>query len=178
MTETVTPLISTKDISARITRLAAQLSLVMDDDWMVIALMDGALVFASDLLRALYECGVNPQFENMTLSSYGDDIHSLGEVTVQKGLTRSVAGACVLIVDDVFETGLTLQKAAQIISDAGAREVKTCVFARKLGYSRNMPQPDYFAWEAADAFLVGYGMDFKGRYRGLPYIGDLLGSAI
>ena len=172
--ETITPLISQDDIAGRIDQLAGELSKVMNDEWVVIALMDGALLFASDILRALYGRGVNPVFENMTLSSYGDDIQSAGKVTVQKGLTRDVAGRSVLLIDDVFETGLTLKKAKEMILEAGAAEVKTCVFASKSGYSHELDTPDFKGWDAPDAFLVGYGMDFKGRYRGLPFIGDLL----
>ena len=174
---TLSKLISADDIRVQIDSLADQLSKTLSSDWMVIALMDGALLFASDVLRALYERGINPEFENMTLSSYGDNLQSAGEITVQKGLTRNVAGKSVLLLDDVFETGLTLSKASEMILDAGAQEVKRCVFAYKSGYSDAEATPDFIGWNAPDAFLVGYGMDFKGRYRGLPYIADLLGSS-
>ena len=167
-------LITQEEIAQRIDQLAARLAKTVGTDWVLVALMDGALVFAADLLRALHRQGVNPEFENMTLSSYGDDIQSAGEVKVEKGLTRDVSGRSVLIVDDVFETGLTLQTAAQMMSEAGATEVKTCVFAQKTGYNGDIALPDFSAWDAPDAFLVGYGMDFKGRYRGLPFIADLL----
>jgi len=170
-------LISADDIASCIDALADKLAGCIDDDTVVVALMDGALIFAADLLRALYSRDVNPIFENITLSSYGDDIQSAGEVTVQKGLSRDVSGCKVLILDDVFETGLTLKKAAQIVKNKGASEVFTCVFAKKSGYSEGIAAPDFSGWDAPDAFLVGYGMDFKGQYRGLPYIGDLLGSA-
>lgn len=173
-TDMLAPLISNEDILQRVEDVAAKLAKVMQNDWIVVALMDGAFVFAADLLRALYSRGVNPEFENMTLSSYGDDIQSAGKVKVEKGLTRDVSGRCVLIVDDVFETGLTLQTAVQMMRKAGALDVKTCVFARKSGYNGDIPLPDFRAWDAPDAFLVGYGMDFKGRYRGLPFIADLL----
>ena len=171
---TFAPLISNEDILRRVEDVAAKLAKIMRNDWVVVALMDGAIIFAADLLRALYSRGVNPEFENMTLSSYGDDIQSAGEVKIEKGLTRDVSGRCVLIIDDVFETGLTLETAVQMMREAGAKEVKTCVFAQKSGYNEDIPLPDFSAWDAPDAFLVGYGMDFKGRYRGLPYIADLL----
>jgi hypoxanthine phosphoribosyltransferase len=170
-------LISADDIAICIDALVDKLMNRIDDDTVVVALMDGALIFAADLLRGLYSRGVNPIFENMTLSSYGDDIQSAGVVSVQKGLSRDVSGCKVIIVDDVFETGLTLKKAADMVKKAGASEVLTCVFATKSGYSEDNTAPDFSGWDAPDAFLVGYGMDFKGQYRGLPYIGDLLGSA-
>ena len=170
------PLISAENISVKIEALADSLSETVGSDWAAVALMDGALVFAADILRALYRRGVNVEFENMTLSSYGDDIQSAGTVTVQKGLTRDVTGKSVLLIDDVYETGLTLSNAADMIMAAGAKEVKSCVFAYKHGYSGEARLPDFSGWDAPDAFLVGYGMDFKGRYRGLPFIADLLGS--
>ena len=173
---TLTPLISPQDIAARVQGLADDMSPIVTSDWMAVALMDGALVFAADLLRALYVRGINPDFENMTLSSYGDDIQSAGEVTVQKGLMRDVRGTSILLIDDVFETGLTLHEAADMMMAAGAKEVKTCVFARKSGYNGDLPLPDFSGWDAPDAFIVGYGMDFKGRYRGLPFIADIHGS--
>ncbi len=173
---TLSTLISADDIAAHIESLAEQLSRTVSTEWMVVALMDGALVFAADVMRALYLRGINPEFENMTLSSYGDNLQSAGEITVQKGLTRDVTGKSVLLLDDVFETGLTLYKAAAMTKAAGAKEVKTCVFAHKAGYTDKVAEPDFIGWHSPDAFLVGYGMDFKGRYRGLPYIADLLGS--
>ena len=173
----VTPLISAEGIDAKVEHLAQALCVEMTSDWVVVALMDGALVFAADLMRALYRHGINPAFENMTLSSYGDDIQSAGQIKVLKGLSRDVSGRSVLLIDDVFETGLTLSHAAQMLKDDGARTVKTCVFAYKDGYSGEAALPDFKGWDAPDAFLVGYGMDFKGQYRGLPFIGDLLGSS-
>lgn len=178
MTElnTLKPLISAENIKAKIEALADTLSKTLDTDWAVVALMDGALIFAADIMRALYRRGINAEFENMTLSSYGDDIQSAGHVTIQKGLTRDITGKSVLLIDDVYETGLTLSKASDIIMAAGAKEVKSCVFAHKHGYNGEARLPDFSAWDAPDAFLVGYGMDFKGRYRGLPFIADLLAS--
>lgn len=170
----IAPLISASAIAARVERVAEEVAQTVTSDWIVIALMDGALVFAADLLRALHDKGVNPVFENMTLSSYGDDIQSAGEVRVEKGLTRDLTGRSVLILDDVFETGLTLSVAVNMARAGGAVAVKTCVFAYKDGYAADGAKPDYKGWDAPDSFLVGYGMDFQGRYRGLDYIGDLI----
>jgi hypoxanthine phosphoribosyltransferase len=169
----IAPLISAQTIEARVNALADKLSPIMSDDWIVIALMDGAMVFASDLLRALQLRGINPVFENLMLSSYGDNLRSAGEVKVIKDFSRDLSGRSVLILDDVFETGLTLATAANMAKAAGAMHVKSCVFAYKSGYSEGMTQPDFKGWDAPDGFLVGYGMDFQGRFRGLPYIADL-----
>jgi hypoxanthine phosphoribosyltransferase len=70
----------------------------------------------------------------------------------------------------VVDTGLSLSEAARLVRDAGAREVITCVFARKPWPTPRVLEPDFVAWDAPARFLVGYGMDAEGRLRGLPYI--------
>jgi hypoxanthine phosphoribosyltransferase len=82
-------------------------------------------------------------------------------------------GRKALIVDDVFDTGLSLSEAYRLVSDAGAAEVMTAVFARKPWPKERAMQPDFVGWEAPARYLVGYGMDSAGAYRGLPYIGAL-----
>lgn len=172
--ENIEPLLTGGEIESRVQAMAERLAKDMDSSWVVAALMDGALMFAADIMRGLYWHGINPQFENLTLSSYGDDIQSAGIVKVEKTFSRDITGRNVLILDDVFETGLTLARAIELAKSAGAAQVKSCVFAYKDGYAKADMQPDYYGWDAPDVFLVGYGMDFKGQYRGLPFIADLL----
>ena len=88
-------------------------------------------------------------------------------------LQRPLVGRRALIVDDVFDTGLSLSEAARLVRDAGAAAVLTCVFARKPWPTQRAIEPDFVAWEAPSRYLVGYGMDAAGAYRGLPYIGAL-----
>ena len=76
----------------------------------------------------------------------------------------------VLIIDDVFDTGLSLAEAVRITKEAGASEVLTCVFARKPWPKPRAPEPDFVGWEAPNRFLVGYGLDHRGGMRGLPDI--------
>jgi hypoxanthine phosphoribosyltransferase len=92
---------------------------------------------------------------------------------VRADLQRPLAGRTALVVDDVFDTGLSLSEAARLVRDAGAAEVLTCVFARKPWPTPRAIEPDFVAWEAPPRFLVGYGMDVAGAYRGLPYVGAM-----
>jgi hypoxanthine phosphoribosyltransferase len=84
-----------------------------------------------------------------------------------------MVGKQALIVDDVFDTGLSLSEAARLVKDAGASEVLTAVFARKPWPSERALVPDFVAWEAPARYLVGYGMDSAGSLRGLPFIGAM-----
>ena len=88
-------------------------------------------------------------------------------------LQRPVLGRKTLILDDVFDTGLSLSEAARLTRDAGAAEVLTAVFARKPWPEKRALEPDFVAWEAPARFLVGYGLDVAGTMRGLPYIGAM-----
>jgi hypoxanthine phosphoribosyltransferase len=117
--------------------------------------------------------GRHVRFDALWLASYGDERASLGRCEVRADLQRPLAGRRALIVDDVFDTGLSLSEAARLVRDAGAAEVLTAVFASKPWPKPRAIQPDFVAWEAPMRFLVGYGMDHAGQFRGLPYVGAL-----
>ena len=150
--------------------LAEQIAPHVDDETVAVVLLTGGLWFAADLTRALARRGRNLRFDALWLASYGDGTESRGRIDVHAPLQRSVQGRKVLILDDVFDTGLSLAEAVRIVSDAGAAEVKTCVFARKPWPLPRAPVPDYVGWEAPNRFLVGYGLDHAGGMRGLPDI--------
>jgi hypoxanthine phosphoribosyltransferase len=92
---------------------------------------------------------------------------------VRADLQRPLVGRKALIVDDVFDTGLSLSEAARLVRDAGASEVLTAVFASKPWPTERAIAPDFVAWEAPARYLVGYGMDSAGAFRGLPFVGAL-----
>jgi len=166
-------------IAADIKTLAAQLAEVIDTEWVVIGLMDGAMIFAADLLRQLYHAhNINPQFESLTLSSYGDAHESSGQVICLKDIRRDLSGRNILIIDDVYESGLTLAYAVEYIRAKGAKNIMSCVFARKPYHGPQMEMraqydPNFVAWDAPKRFLIGYGLDDKAQYRGLPFIAAL-----
>jgi hypoxanthine phosphoribosyltransferase len=129
----------------------------------------GATPFAADLLRALASRGVDAGFDALWLESYLDARETSGRVVVRADISRSVRGRGVLILDDVFDTGRTLEFASAHLRNKGAEDVLTAVFALKPGASPR--GVDDWAYEAPDRFLVGYGMDDAGSWRGLPYLG-------
>jgi len=163
-------LLSEAEIAARVTALAERLAPQVDDDTVAVCLLIGGLWFAGDLTRALARLGRMVAFDALWLASYGDARVSGGRCQVRADLQRPLAGRKALVLDDVFDTGLSLSEAARLVRDAGAAEVITAVFARKPWPERRAMEPDHVAWEAPARFLVGYGMDLGGAMRGLPYI--------
>jgi hypoxanthine phosphoribosyltransferase len=124
-------------------------------------------------MRALARLGRNVRFDALWLASYGDERASLGRCEVRADLQRPLGGRRALIVDDVFDSGLSLSEAVRLVRDAGAQPVLSAVFARKPWPTPRAIEPDFVGWEAPARFLVGYGMDAAGAYRGLPFVGAL-----
>jgi len=168
-----TVLIDQEEVARRVEAVAASLAPVIDDQTVAVCLLTGGLWFCADLTRALSRAGRHVAFDALWLASYGDDRASMGRCEVRADLQRPLAGRTALVVDDVFDTGLSLSEAARLVRDAGASRVLTCVFARKPWPTPRAIEPDFVAWEAPARFLVGYGMDNAGAMRGLPYIGAL-----
>jgi hypoxanthine phosphoribosyltransferase len=161
------------EVAQRVQALAQRMAPHLDDGTVAVCLLTGGLWFCADLMRALSRLGRNVGFDALWLASYGDARASLGRCEVRADLQRPLDGRTALVVDDVFDTGLSLSEAARLVRDAGAARVLTCVFARKPWPTPRAIEPDFVAWEAPARFLVGYGMDAAGAYRGLPYVGAL-----
>lgn len=166
-------LLTEAEIADKVTGLARAIAPRIDDDTVAVCLLTGGLWFAADLTRALAREGRHVRFDALWLASYGDERASLGRCEVRADLQRPLAGRRALVIDDVFDTGLSLSEAHRLVRDAGAAEVLTCVFATKPWPKPRAIQPDFSAWDAPARFLVGYGMDAAGALRGLPYIGAM-----
>ena len=170
---TIAPLLSARSVGERVAVVADLIAPVITDETVCVCLLTGGLWFSADLMRALSVRGRHSQFDALWLSSYGDAQQSSGQVEVRGGLQRPVAGRQVLLMDDVFDSGLSLSQAVQIMEKAGASQVLSAVFARKPWPAERLCQPDFVAWEAPARFLVGYGMDAGGQFRGYPGIGAM-----
>jgi len=167
------PIISAEAIAERVEALAEQIAPAMTDDTVGVVLLTGGLWFAADLTRALARQGRNLKFDALWLASYGDAHASSGRCEVRADLQRSVVGRPVLVIDDVFDSGLSLREARRHLEAGGATQVLSAVFARKPWPQPRLFEPDFVAWEAPARYLVGYGMDSAGAWRGLPYIGAM-----
>jgi hypoxanthine phosphoribosyltransferase len=166
-------LLTEVEIAERVEALARAMAPRLDDDTVAVCLLTGGLWYCADLMRALARAGRHVRFDALWLASYKDERVSTGRCEVRADLQRPLVGRKALIVDDVFDTGLSLSEAVRLVRDAGASEVLTTVFARKPWPQARALTPDFVAWEAPARFLVGYGMDAAGQYRGLPYIGAM-----
>jgi len=166
-------LLSEAEVAETVAAMAERIAPRIDDETVLICLLTGGIWFAADLSRALARIGRYVFFDALWLSSYRDARHSYGRCEVRADLQRPVIGRKALIVDDVFDTGLSLGEAARMVVAAGASEVLTGVFARKPWPTPRAIEPDFVGWEAPPRFLCGYGMDVSGALRGLPYIGAM-----
>lgn len=163
--------ISSAEIAARIEDLAHDIHATMADDTLMVPILTGSFVFAADLVRALARAGADWPLDFMTLSSYGTRTESSGTIEVVRDLRESVAGRAVLVIDDILDTGNTLLFARNLLRERGARDVKICALLDKPARRRVDLTADFTGFSVGDEFLVGYGLDKAGRYRGLPYIG-------
>lgn len=166
-------LFTSGDIAKRNTDLAEEISKDMGPDVLVIAVLKGSFVFAADLIRSLHHAGVRPQIDFMALSSYGDKSISSGTVVITRDIVDTVKGRKVLLIDDILESGRTMQFAANELMERGAATVKTCLMLDKKGKRVVDFEADYVGFDCPDLFVIGYGLDYAHYYRELPYIGYL-----
>ena len=168
---TVSIRFSAAEIAARVDEMAADLAVKLAPDTLVVSVLKGSFVFAADLIRALSRAGADWSMDFLTLSSYGSGTETTGHVKVVRDIVDDVRDRDVLLVDDILELGFTLSFAKKLLEERGARRVSICTLLDKPEKRRTTLQADFVGFEAGDEFLVGYGLDWAHRFRGLPYIG-------
>jgi hypoxanthine phosphoribosyltransferase len=168
---TVTIRFSAAEIATRVDEMAVDLGKKLPADTLVVSVLKGSFVFAADLIRALSRTGANWSMDFLTLSSYGTGTETTGNVRVVRDIVDDVRGRDVLLVDDILESGLTLSFAKKLIQERGAHRVWICTLLDKPTKRRTSLEADFVGFRADDEFLVGYGLDWAHRFRGLPYIG-------
>jgi hypoxanthine phosphoribosyltransferase len=164
-------LFSAEQIQERVramARMIASASLVPN---VAMPVLVGGFVFAADLIRALAWEGVALDVEMIWLRSYGDK-RVAGAISMIAGPSEQITGRHVLVIDGVLDAGRTIAKAVSLIEAAGAGSVQVAVMLDKQR-SDAVAKADYVGFPVGNDFVVGYGMDDAGRYRGLPYIGKV-----
>lgn len=165
----VTPFISEKRILERVQELANVISQDYEDKrLMTIGLLKGSFIFMADLMRRLT---IPCRCDFIKLSSYGKGMESSGEVRMELGISAKIKDMDVLVVEDIIDTGLTLDKVRKILLRYSPRSLKFCALLDKPSRRRIKIKVDYVGFEIEDRFVVGYGLDFDEGYRHLPFIG-------
>lgn len=141
----------------------------------VIILLKGALVFAADLLRRIPR---ELSIECLNVASYHGGLESSGQVDFLDRHFPEVKGGHVLLLDDILDTGRTLAAVAIRLEEEGATAVHTGVLLSKDKQRAEEVEADYVGFQIGDEFVVGYGLDYKGKYRNLPYVGVLKLAAV
>jgi len=168
--ETVEPLFSSQEIARRIDALAGDIAACDLHDPLIVAVLKGSFMFAADLIRALHGHGLTPEIDFVFLASYGESTTG-GEVKILRDVTSAIEGRDVVIVDDILDTGQTLDFAKSLIKSRGARSVRACILLDKTARRQVDVTADFTGFACPDKFVVGYGMDLGHRYRELPFIG-------
>lgn len=166
-------LISEDALAARIAEMGAQISQdYAGKEVMLICILKGANLFMADLARQI---SVPVSYDFVAVSSYGADTKSSGVVRILKDLDESVESKHVLVVEDIVDTGLTLRLSYLLenLRSRRAASVKVCTLLDKPSRRRVDVPVDYSGFTIEDHFVVGYGMDYQGRYRNLPFVGLL-----
>lgn len=164
-------LLSADQIHDRVQTLVGELAAdCRGADVVLVGILRGSFIFLADLVRELYRRDVHPRIDFMTLESYGAGTESSGTVRVAKDIGMEITGCDVVVVDDILDTGRTLSFARQHLLARGARTVRTCALLDKPMRRVAPFQADYIGFTIADRFVVGYGLDYDGRYRELPHI--------
>ncbi|MBN9736982.1 MULTISPECIES: hypoxanthine phosphoribosyltransferase [unclassified Pseudonocardia] len=139
-------------------------------DLLLIGVLKGAVMFMTDFARAL---PVPTQLEFMAVSSYGSSTSSSGVVRILKDLDRDIAGRHVLIVEDIIDSGLTLNWLLNNLNSRGPASLDVITLLRKPDAVKVDVPVRYVGFDIPNEFVVGYGLDYAERYRDLPYIGTL-----
>ena len=168
---TVSIRFSAAEIATRVDEMAGELAGKLAPDTLVVSVLKGSFVFAADLIRALSRAGADWSMDFLTLSSYGSGTETTGHVKVVRDIVDDVRDRDVLLVDDILESGFTLSFAKKLLEERGAKRVSICTLLDKPEKRRTTLQADFVGFQAGDEFLVGYGLDWAHRFRGLPYIG-------
>ena len=164
-------LFTAEQIQARVRSLAAEIAAAPLKPDIAMPVLVGGFVFAADLIRALAWEGVPLDVEMIWLRSYGDK-RVASAISMIAGPSEQIAGRHVLVIDGVLDAGRTIAKAVSLIQAAGAASVQVAVMLDKQRTDA-VAHADYVGFSIGDDFVIGYGMDDAGRYRGLPYIGKV-----
>ena len=137
---------------------------------LVVGILKGSFIFMADLVRAIKTpC----ELDFMAVSSYGAGTRTSGEVKIIKDLNASIAGRHVIVMEDILDSGLTLSYILGVLKARQPASIALCALLNKPDRRRIRVECKYIGFDIPDEFVVGYGLDYREKYRNLPYIGVL-----
>ena len=164
-------IVSAEDIRSSLVRLGAEITRdYAGRDLLVVGILKGAFVLMADLAR---EIRLPMEFDFMAVSSYGVATKTSGVVRIQKDLDLDIEGRDVLLVEDIIDSGLTLNYLLKNLRSRRPATLEVCALIEKEGAQRVKLDIKYIGFEIPEVFVVGYGLDYLQRYRNLPYIATL-----
>ena len=171
MNKDIEKVVLTKEqISEKVCEIGNQISKdYAGKELLIVVILKGAAIFASDLFRSI---SIPCIIDYMSVSSY-DGTETTGNVKIIKDLDYNIEDKDILIVEDIIDSGITLDYLCRLFKIRGAKNVKIATFLDKK-VSRKIDVPvDYIGFSVLDEFLVGYGLDYNEKYRNIPYVGIL-----
>ena len=164
-------LLDEETISQRVRALGAEIDVHYEgEEILLITLLDGAIVFTADLIRNL---SIPLRLDCIRVSSYGDSTDPETAPRILSSLKSEVAGKHVLLVDDILDTGNTMKRVHDEVLSKNPTSVHSCVFLDKPDRRQNDFRADWTGFSIPDEFVVGYGLDYAGKYRQLPFVATL-----
>ena len=164
-------LLSGEEVQARVAELGAQLAADYDGrEPVLVSVLKGSIIFLADLIR---EMEIPLSLDLMEVSSYGASTESSGQVRILKDLSKPIDGRDVIVVEDIIDTGLTLNYLLRYLHDKGPASIRICCLLDKPARRLAPIEIDYRGFTIADRFVIGYGLDYGERYRNLPFVGVL-----
>ncbi len=164
-------LVAAEDLERRVRELADQISRdYQSKDLVLVGVLKGAVFFVSDLMRRLT---IPVEVDFMAVASYGSATKSSGVVRILKDLDAAIEGRDVLIVEDIVDSGLTLQYLMRNLAGRGPRSLEVCALLIKPERRKVDLPTRYVGFEIPNRFAIGYGLDYAERYRNLPYVAAL-----
>lgn len=169
MDYTIETLIPREKVEQRIKELACEITKDYEGkEVVVLGLLKGSVVFMSDLIK---ELDLPLTIDFMNVSSYGDGTTTTGVVRILKDVDQELKDKDVIVVEDIIDTGLTLNYVKDFIKAKGTKSVKVCTLLDKPERRKVEMKGDYVGFEIPDEFVVGYGLDYAQKHRNLPYVG-------
>jgi hypoxanthine phosphoribosyltransferase len=165
----IKPLITAEEIESRLEEIGRQISEdYAGKDLLLVGVLRGAFMVMADLARYI---DVPVEFDFMAVSSYGASTQTSGVVRILKDLDEEIEGRHVLIVEDIIDSGLTLNYLVKSLTVRRPASLAIATLLLKEGIQRVPIDVEYVAFPIGPEFVVGYGLDYAGKYRNLPYVG-------